>query len=240
MKTSWVSSIDINDGRFSPVVHAAFIESPSVFQTGNDNMRMQCCQVVPFNSVKEIQMSKQAKSYLSALCVPFLLATAPVHAEETQCIGSLGAVALDNILVPDGASCMLTGTSAKGNIVVGRGATLWATRISVNGNIQAEGASSISVGGNSSVGGSVQVVQGLSASIERVRINGDLLLDENGGPLTAARNSIGGSLQAFQNTGGLMIAGNFIKGNLQCKENNPAPTGGGNRASSKEDQCARL
>ena len=31
-----------------------------------------------------------------------------------------------------------------------------------------------------------------------------------------------------------------IDGNLQCKENLPAPAGGGNTAALKEDQCAAL
>ena len=48
-------------------------------------------------------------------------------------------------------------------------------------------------------------------------------------------------MQAFQNTGGVEIRGNRINGNLQCKENSPRPTGGGNVVGgNKEDQCARL
>lgn len=161
-------------------------------------------------------------------------------AEETQCVGAIGAVSLDNVFVPDGATCILTGTRMNGGVVVGTGSSLQATRVSVNGNIQAEGARSVVVQGNSSVGGSVQIVQGGAAKIDRVRINGDLLFDSNSGALSATRNNIGGNLQAFQNIGGVQISNNFIKANLQCKENTPAPTGGGNRASSKEDQCAAL
>ncbi|MBW4556972.1 MAG: hypothetical protein KME59_13680 [Trichormus sp. ATA11-4-KO1] len=49
------------------------------------------------------------------------------------------------------------------------------------------------------------------------------------------------SYSAFQNTGGLTIKNNRIDGNLQCKENRPAPTGGGNIVQgNKEDQCSRL
>jgi hypothetical protein len=33
---------------------------------------------------------------------------------------------------------------------------------------------------------------------------------------------------------------NRISQALQCKQNNPAPTGGANRAGDKEGQCARL
>lgn len=79
-----------------------------------------------------------------------------------------------------------------------------------------------------------------SLAVRDVRVGGDILFDENTGAMTATRNTVGGNLQAFKNMGGVQIDRNRIDGNLQCKENIPAPTGGGNQASSKEDQCARL
>lgn len=55
------------------------------------------------------------------------------------------------------------------------------------------------------------------------------------------RNNIGGDLQVFQNQGEIEIISNVVGGNLQCKENNPAPIGGGNRVDgNQEDQCAQL
>ncbi len=171
---------------------------------------------------------------------PLAFGAGPVAAEEFRCTGRVGAVALDNIFVPDGAYCVLDRTRAKGNIVVGTGATLAATSVSVNGNLQAEGAADVNVAGRSTFGGSVQIVQGGSASIKRARINGDILFDANNGPLQAADNVVGGSLQAFKNMGGVVLVNNRMIGNLQCKENIPAPTGSGNVAASKEDQCARL
>lgn len=164
----------------------------------------------------------------------------PAAAEEYRCTGRVGAVALDNIFVPDGASCVLDRTRAKGNIVVGTGATLVAYSVAINGNLQAEGAADVRVGGYSSFGGSVQIVKGGSASIQRARITGDILFDENVGPQSARYNVVGGDLQAFKNMAGVALVGNRMNGNLQCKENIPAPTGSGNRAASKEDQCARL
>jgi hypothetical protein len=168
------------------------------------------------------------------------LAAVPASAEERVCTGTIGAVYLDNIFVPDGRSCVLDGTRAKGNIVVGTGATLTARSVSINGNLQAEGAQSVRVHGRSTFGGSVQIVQGGAASIENARIEGDILFDENVGALNASGNVLGGNLQAFKNLAGVSLTNNSMKGNLQCKENIPAPTGGGNRAASKEDQCARL
>lgn len=177
---------------------------------------------------------------LSAACALLALASLPVAAEEYRCTGRVGAVSLDNIFVPDGASCVLERTRAKGNVVVGEGASLYATSVSINGNLQAEGAANVQVGGNSTFGGSVQLVKGNSATISRARIDGDILFDENYGLLSAQGNTLGGDLQAFKNLGGVSLINNRMKGNLQCKENIPAPTGRGNQATSKEDQCARL
>jgi hypothetical protein len=170
----------------------------------------------------------------------FLATTPSVFAEETQCTGTIGAKTLDNIFVPDGQRCVLNRTRAKGSVVVGRGATLEAIGVRINGNVQAEGARSVWLRNFSSVGGSVQIVQGGAARIETASIEGGLLFDENAGSVRATNNSIGDNLQAFQNTGGVAISNNVIDGNLQCKANVPAPTGGGNQASSKEDQCANL
>lgn len=50
-------------------------------------------------------------------------------------------------------------------------------------------------------------------------------------------------LQAFQNRGGpgITFNRNRIDGNMQCKENVPAPTGAGNIVQgNKEDQCRGL
>ena len=169
------------------------------------------------------------------------LAGTPVAlAEETRCRGTIGAVTLDNIFVPDGQTCVLKGTRAKGTVKVGRGSTLDAIGVRVNGNIQAEGAKSATVRAGSFVGGNIQIVQGGSATVDKASINGDVLFDENRGAVRATSNAIGGNLQSFKNTGGVFIANNRIAENLQCKENNPAPTGRGNTAGSKEDQCAKL
>ncbi len=169
------------------------------------------------------------------------LSSAPAMAEEFTCTGAIGPVSLDNIFVPDGATCILDRTRAKGSVVIGTGATLMATSVSINGNVQAEGAASVSVLGRSMIGGSIQVVQGGSVTVQGARVTADMLFDDNRGAVDARNNHLGGNLQAFQNTGGVTLVRNtLLKGNLQCKENVPAPVGSGNRAASKEDQCARL
>lgn len=153
---------------------------------------------------------------LGAALTGTLLAAPAAHAEERACRGTIGAVSLDNLRVPSGATCRLSGTTIK----VESGARLTATKVRVIGNIQAEGHQSVSLT-SSTVGGSVQLMQGGSASIGSNRITGDV--------------------QSFENRGTQTISNNRIGGNLQCKENVPAPKGSGNTVGGNaEDQCRRL
>jgi hypothetical protein len=148
----------------------------------------------------------------------------PARAEERSCRGSLGAITVDNLRVPSGATCTLAGTKVKGTLKVERGATLTATGIRVVGNVQAENARYVKVAG-SRIGGSIQIVQSRnSATLSKIH-----------------RNTVKQDVQFFENRGAISITSNRINGNLQCKANNPQPTGGGNVVGgNKQDQCAGL
>lgn len=149
-----------------------------------------------------------------------VLGAAPAQADERTCRGTIGAVTVDNLRVPQGATCTLQGTTVKGTITVASDATLRAAQVRVVGNVQSENARRVVVRG-SSVGGSVQHVQGGSAVVENNRVTGDV--------------------QMFSNRGTITISRNRINGNLQCKSNSPAPQGGGNIVGgNKEDQCRSL
>jgi hypothetical protein len=149
-----------------------------------------------------------------------VLAAPVAHAEERSCRGSLGAVTVDNLRVPSGATCTLHGTTVQGTVKVERGGQLTATSIRAVGNIQAEGHAAVAVA-DSTIGGSIQLKQGGSASVRSNRVNGDV--------------------QIFTNSGSQTISANRIEGNLQCKENRRRPRGGRNVVQgNKEDQCRRL
>jgi uncharacterized protein with beta-barrel porin domain len=160
-----------------------------------------------------------------ALAVAALMAAvaAPTAlAEERKCRGTLNAVTVDNLKVPKGATCILNGTRVKGTIKVGRDATLMATNVKVVGNIQAENHARVVVNGTTTkVGGSIQIVQGGSASVKNAKVKGDV--------------------QFFENDEAIVVMGNRINGNLQCKENDLKPTGGRNVVQGNaEDQCEDL
>jgi hypothetical protein len=171
----------------------------------------------------------------------FLTLGPPAAADEIVCRGEIGRRTVDNVKVPQGASCTLRGTRVEGNVTINRNATLIAVNVRVDGNVQGENAKNVVLRAGSRVGGDVQVVQGKRARVLGSRVGGDILYDDQDGRVVVKRTTVGGNVQAFQNTGGVVIKNNVIDGNLQCKENQPRPTGGGNRVGgSKEDQCKRL
>lgn len=173
---------------------------------------------------------------MAAVAVPQV-----AHAEEKVCRGTIRGKTLDNVKVPQGAQCILKGTKVKGTIKVHRNATLEAINVNVIGNVQAEDARNVIIRKTSRIGGSVQIVQGQKAKVVNSRVTFDILYDDQSGEVIVRGTNVGGNVQAFQNRGGVHIQGNVIDGNLQCKENHPAPTGGNNRVDgSKEDQCSSL
>ena len=165
------------------------------------------------------------------------------QAEERVCRGTIGATTVDNLRVPQGASCTLNGTRVEGTVKVERNARLTANGITVKGNVQSEGFKNIVLREASVVVGSVQLENGLSDGSGRVlntRINGDLQFFSNEARMIARGNTILANFQANQNMGGLVIENNRVAENLQCQSNSPPPTGGNNTAGDKEGQCASL
>jgi hypothetical protein len=164
---------------------------------------------------------------------------AAVSADEIDCAGTIGAITVDNIAVPQGVTCILDGTIVQGTVTVGRNATLQANGVRVVGNIQGENSRSVVVRRGSQVGGSVTVVQSRSAAVLASRVTGDIHFDANTRYLRVNGNRVGGNVEVVANTGGAEVFRNVIDGNLQCKENAPAPTGGSNTVGGvKENQCA--
>jgi hypothetical protein len=170
-----------------------------------------------------------------------LAACQPVPIDPEECRGTIGAITVQNVIVPPDATCTLEGTRVEGNAEVLARGTLIARGASIGANVQAEGHKEVRIGRSSSVAGSIQVGQGAKVSVNDTRITGDLQVDANSGPIEARRNRVGGSIQIVGNRGANVIDSNRVAGNLQCKENLPAPTGSGNVVEGvKEDQCRRL
>ena len=163
------------------------------------------------------------------LAGPLLLAP-PAIAGDRTCAGTIGAISTDkNLIVPEGKTCTLLGTRIHGNVDVKRNATLIARGVRVDGNIQAENHRRVEV--------HPRTVKG---ALQKSRINGSIQLKQGGGG-ELQRAIVGSDIQLFSNRGRFTVRLNQVKGNLQCKSNNPTPIGGGNVVQgNKEDQCRSL
>ncbi len=175
------------------------------------------------------------------LCAIALLLPAAAFGDEINCIGTLRGT-FDNVNVPAGRTCTLVDSHVQGSVYVRGNAALNVQRTTIIGNIQAEGAHFVRLQGSRvSVNGSVQIKYGTGASsvASGSFIGGSLQYEENTGALSVSGARISQDLQVFKNFGGASIFNNVINGNLQCKENDPSPVGGGNAVGgNKEDQCA--
>lgn len=176
---------------------------------------------------------------LLALAGAGLLACQP-GANPEACNGAIGAVTVEDVKVPSGATCTLNGTRVQGNVTIARGGTLKAAEITVDGNVQSQGHRLVTLREGSRVGGSVQLESGGEVQVADSRVDGSIQLKQNTAKAGVARNVVGSDVQLFSNRGAL-ASRNRIDGNLQCKSNNPAPTGGANIVQgNKEDQCRGL
>src|SRR5687767_1319235 len=97
-------------------------------------------------------------------------------AEERTCRGTIGARSLDNVRVPDGATCTLEGTRVQGTVQVETGAVLRAFDVRVIGNVLGEGSRRVVVAEGSRIGGRIAVVQSGAVRVVRSRIAADILI----------------------------------------------------------------
>lgn len=205
--------------------------------------------------------------------------TAASTTRASACNGTLGAVSVEQVSVPAGASCTLAGTRVRGDVKVARGGSVTATGARIEGNVQAEDARSIvisagtlvigdvqakrlatvrvensTIDGNlqveergasllsadTRIGGDLQVKKAASATLGRTTVDGNIQLEENAGALASDGATVRGNFQVVKNRGGVTLRGNRVQQVLECKENAPAPVGGGNIAGEKSEQCRAL
>lgn len=171
--------------------------------------------------------------------VGFAACDPPVNPEA--CRGTIGAVTVEDVHVPSGASCTLNGTRVQGNVTINQGGNLAATRTVVGGNVQSQAHGTVTLRESSRVGGSVQLENGGTIQVADSRVGGSIQIKANRGHVGIARNVVDSDIQLFSNRAGTLVRSNRVDGNLQCEGNTPAPTGGGNIVQGdKEDQCRAL
>ena len=169
-----------------------------------------------------------------------LTAVAPATAasSETVCDGSLGRRMVERVVVPNGATCRLNGTTVRQNVVVGNGESLVARNAQILGSVQAtkgprtvrlldtdvvgnihvrEATGTILIGNagcglDPSAGNNIQLVDNSGPiGLCRMRIRGNVHAINNSGTVFMLRNRVGNNVHARGNSGGfLRLRGNQV------------------------------
>jgi hypothetical protein len=180
------------------------------------------------------------KSALAAAMVVAVLSACPAAAQDVHCPPHRGEITVNgNLLVA--AACELDETRVKGNVLLYAGGSLVADEATIDGNIEAYTAFEVELI-ESRVRGNIELVGlvGDSSSLIESRVDGNLELSGNRSFVLLEDNEVD-SIEALQNTGGLHIVDNEVKGHLTCRDNNPPPTGGDNEVKGGEQgQCQNL
>jgi hypothetical protein len=152
------------------------------------------------------------------------------------------------VLVQDAERINLLGTTVDGNVRFERSRLFIAHGARIKGQIQVADVEFAAVV-ESRVGGSVTIERaGDEARICTSRIAGQATLQGNTGEVTVGGgnpalrcggSTFDGNLRLLANTGGGNIVGNTVRGNLTCRDNNPAPVGSDNQVRGQaQGQCA--
>ena len=179
-----------------------------------------------------------------------------------------GGIIDASIRVPDGETCYINSTSylnnlvINGNVIAGSGSMLFIETmnpyiggsITINGDVKSDGGDQIRISGISMnpvyINGDVQIKNTLLGIVVTwADITGSAQFENNEQYYSITNTIIGESVQVKDNTADdkwyeSIFAANTISGNLQCKNNDPAPQlgmFGANTVSGKaQGQCSDL
>ena len=186
------------------------------------------------------------------LAAAALLGGASTVRADTNCTGTLTGTVKGNVTVPKDASCTIEIATVTGNLKVSQGASLmiaaYGEPSTIGGNVEADHCKFVLLGGNVTVGGNLQIHQCTGTANNGfqgpgVKISGDFECHNNSGPCRAWLGEVDGNVQIHNN--GSITASDIslvtIGGDLQCKNNTPAPThnyGPDWVTGNLQDQCA--
>jgi hypothetical protein len=154
------------------------------------------------------------------------------------------------VRVEDAERINLLGTTVDGNVRFERSRLFVAHGARIKGQVQVADVEFAAIV-ESRVGGNVMIERASDeARICTSRIGGQATLQGNTGEVTVGGgnpalrcdgSTFDGNLRLLQNTGGGSVANNIVRNNLICRDNDPAPSRGGNKVGGRTDvQCSTL
>lgn len=164
-----------------------------------------------------------------------------VKVARNGAVSAIGARIDGNIQAEDARAVNTSAnTVVEGDIQVKRLALATIENTTITGNLQVEETGASLVASDTRVDGDLQVTKAASVALTRVAVRGDIQFVENREALRSTNATVRGNFQVVKNSGGVTLRDNRVSQVLECKENAPAPTGGGNVAGEKKEQCRAL
>lgn len=161
-------------------------------------------------------------------------------ASTKACIGTLGSVTVENVVVPGRASCVLDATQVTGDVVVEPGGSLRATmdtviggditgkknaivsisRITVGGDVECTGCRRVNIFESGVSGGGTITGTAEFVSVSSSSVFGDLTIVGGGGDVAVTRGSVvGGDLLVAANHGALLFFRTEVGGGAVVVDN---------------------
>ena len=179
---------------------------------------------------------------LATAAIPSTPATAgSLGLQLQECIGDIGEVIIkDDLLVPEGATCNLTGTEVKGSVVAGRDAVLTVTNANLRRSLQGIEGAKITVV-RTFVLGYTQLDDTRAVEIDDSVLTGEVRAMSTDGRLTLTQSIMKDDVLVIGARGGVWIKGDIIQGDLDCGDLDPEPNGGSNIVRGEaRGQCAKF
>ena len=135
-------------------------------------------------------------------------------------------------------TCVLTNVRIRGQLDLREGARLVATRLIVDEHLKSNGGLDL-VLADSWIGGDIVLERGGSVAISGTRADKKLEIKSNLGTIAVSDSEIEETIKLEDNRGGPFTLLRNTSEKLECKGNQPLPTGGGNVAD-ESGQCRGL
>jgi hypothetical protein len=170
-------------------------------------------------------------AFFVAVLAASLAATSPASAvtpadAPTECTGTFGAESVGRLVVPDGATCRLEGTTVNGSVDLGAGSSLMATDATIGGNVTAtDGPHRVrlidtDVRLNIMVSGATGAIVIGAAGCQVDPVTGNnVMLTGNSGTIAICQMAIGANLKLSDNTGRIGVYSNQVGNNLMADGN---------------------
>lgn len=145
-----------------------------------------------------------------------------------------------DLRIPTNTQCVISDLHVSGHLRLEAGARVTGTEVRVDGNVEAKHAEELTLT-DALIFGDLKFEDGRSVSLRESHVGGKVELKSNGGPVELRDNVIEDDVKLEKNrVGPLRLVGNSVDGKLECKNNEPSPTGTGNVAQQMTGQCSGL